>query len=331
MSFSLPNIFKKTLLFLALLPCFSYFLPSFVSALEEEIPLQEPSSAFDIIRSRSLWQEKGQSLAKDEQIEGLPFEAERATFSETLTVLGASSLAATTIAGPFTQDGTLMITEGKKIDVVGDVLYLQSEGLGAIDFIAGKMKLDREGSLVVSGQLSAAGGIKTDFISPLASDAVTVGQNLVVEGDATVGNLYSQGAVNSNSLIVNGKTDLTGPVTIHDSPLTIYGNLTASDYARVGDLILDRGLTIADTGNAPSVGTATIYADGTRQVIVPNTRVTERSRIFLSVDTSSYPLPAAHYPLPALFVSQKLPGSYFVVATDKPMEQDITFNWLMVN
>lgn len=310
--------------------------------------MQEPSSAFEIIRSRSLWQEEGQSLAKDEQIEGLPFEAERATFSETLTVLGASSLAATTIAGPFTQDGTLMITEGKKIDVVGDILYLQSEGLGAIDFIAGKMKLDREGSLVVSGQLSAAGGIKTDFISPLASDAVTVGQNLIVEGDATVGNLYSKGAVNSESLMVNGKTDLTGPVTIRNSPLTIYGNLTASDYARVGDLILDRGLTIADTGNAPSVGTATIYADGTRQVIVPNTRVTERSRIFLTADTSEggeHPRGEADNPeklrfgagtskvvsVGDLFISQKLPGSYFVVATDKQMEQDITFNWLMVN
>ena len=273
-------------------------------------------------------EKKGQSLNEEK---GLSFEARQATFSETLTVLGASSLAAATVAGPFTQDGTLMITDGKNIDVIGDALYLQSEGLGTIDFIAGKMKLDEEGNLVVSGQLSVVGGIKTDFISPLASDALTVGRNLVVEGDAAVGNLYSRGAVNSESLAVNSKTDLTGPVTIHNSPLTIHGNLTASDYARVGDLILDRGLTISDRGEAPSVGTATIYADGTQQAIVPNTRVTDTSRIFLSIDKSSSQFSVLSSQLPTLFVSQKLPGSYFVVTTDQVLYQDLTFNWLMVN
>lgn len=263
------------------------------------------------------------------------FTSSPVSFLEALEVLGASSLAATSVSGPLTQDGTLMLTEGRNIDVVGDALRLQSEGLGAIDFIAGKMKLDREGNLVVSGRLSVGGGIEADFLSPLASDTVTVGQNLVVEGVATVGDLHSQGEVKGRSLTVTEETNLAGPVTIQNSPLTIGGSLTASDYARVGDLIIDRGLKILDQGQSGSAGTATIYA-GTHQVVIANTRVNEKSRIFLTADFGSpgeigFQRGVSLYDSPTLFISQKLPGSHFVVAVDQLLEEDLTFNWLMVN
>ena len=244
------------------------------------------------------------------------FSSNPVTFSETLKVLGAVSLASTTVSGPLTQDGTLLISEGRNIDVVGETLNLQSEGLGAIDFIAGKMTLDREGNLVVSGEVAVAGGIKTDFISPLASDAVTVGKNLRVEGQLQADRLSVLGETVLSSLSVSGPVNLQ--------------SFAASSYGRMKDLILDQGLIISDKGEAPSVGTATIYA-GTQQVIVPNTRVNEKSKIFLSIDASGDQSAISNQQSLSLFVSEKLPGSYFVVSTNQLLEQDLTFNWLMVN
>lgn len=327
---------------------------------------EEPPSAFEIIQSRGLWQDEvdleeneppasggfenllennsnslnlgnlnlprtgtfanlANSLDFDlirEKVDSLvvssldQFASSPVTFSETLQVLGATSLASTTVSGPLTQDGTLLISEGKNIDVVGDTLRLQSEGLGTIDFIAGKTKLDMEGNLTVSGQLSVAGGLITDIISPLVADAVMVGRNLKVEE-----------GIETTVLSVLGKTTLSD---LSVSGAVNFQSFAASSYGRVGDLILDRGLMISDKGEAPSVGTATIFA-GTRQVIVPNTRVTRDSRIFLSIDTSTFNPQPTTYNLPPLFVSQKAPSSFFVVATDQPLQQDLTFNWLMIN
>lgn len=362
-----------------------------VDTVGEGAVLPEPPSAWEIIRSRSIWQNQNQpeedivppagldnslddgrgflnsgdvgldkmgtftnpsfspspspfpsgaGLSKEEVL-GLvdstlgQFVSRPVTFSETLEVLGAVSLASTTVSGSFTQDGTLMLTEGRNIDVIGDTLRLQSEGLGAIDFIAGRMKLDREGDLVVSGRLSVAGGIGTDFLSPLASDTVTVGQNLAVEGVAVVGDLQSRGGITGRSLNVAEETSLAGPVTINNAPLTVKGSLSASDYARVGDLIIDRGLQILDQGESASIGTAMIYA-GTQEVMIANTRVTADSKIFLTADFD----PVGRVGLPgkpgldegqALFVSYKVPGSRFVVSTDQLLEEDLTFNWLLVN
>jgi len=384
MFFFLPKIIKRTFLSLTFFCFFLHFLPSPVSARvlvqdgvklpliaegnvigsqtqgEVLVDTQEPPSALEIIRSRSLWQtedEENQSSPSggfenllnsnqgygqdslqtntfadpvnssnnnltEKEVEDIiatsleQFTLKPIIFFETLKVLGATSLASTTVSGPLTQDGTLLLSEGKNIDVVGDTLFLQSEGLGAIDFMAGRMKLDLEGNLVVSGQLSVAGGLKTDIISPLASEAVTVGKNLKVEG-----------GIEAGSLSVAGKTTL--------SDLSVLGpanfqSFSASSYGRIKDLILDRGLIISDQGEAPAVGTATIFA-GTQQVIVPNSRVTKDSRIFLAIDTSTHNSQLTTHNLLPLFVSQKLPGSYFVVSTDQIPQQDITFNWLMIN
>lgn len=343
----------------------------------EGISLPESPSAWEIIRSRSLWQERDQleeeevaspagfnnlldedqrlldlgqpdlvetdaftnpsfqsnSGLSEEEAVGLvdsaldEFTSRPVSFSEALEVLGAVSLASTSVSGPLVQDGTLMMTDGKNLDVIGETLYLQSEGLGAIDFIAGKMKLDREGNLVISGGLEVGGGVKTDFISPLASDGVTIGHNLVVQGETRVNDLYSQGTINSQFLTVDQKTQLTGPVDIQ-------GNLTATDYARVGDLIIDRGLKILDQGESGTVGTATIYA-GTYQVEVPSTRVMERSKIFITLDLALGEVGPYRWPEllknPELFVFQKVPGSHFIVATNELLEQDLTFNWLLIN
>jgi hypothetical protein len=248
--------------------------------------------------------------------------AQTGIFVETLRALGATSLASTDIAGSTTFGGTMIIDKGTDIDVIGDTLRLQPLGLGGIDFIAGGMRLDREGNLVVSGSLEVsgpskmAGGLATDFVSPLVSDTVQVGQNLKVTGNLDAESLSVTQEAALNNLTVTGSAD--------------FNTLAAKDYGRFPNLIVDGGIWVATTSALPgypagthaSAGTATIFA-GTTQTVISNTRVSVSSRIFVTPRSPAGDL--------TLFVKEKAPSSYFIVGVEGVAHNDIEFDWLMIN
>jgi hypothetical protein len=248
--------------------------------------------------------------------------AQTGIFTETLRALGATSLASTDIAGSATFGGTMIIDNGTDIDVIGETLRLQPLALGGIDFIAGGMKLDRKGNLVISGSFEVsgpskmAGGLATDFISPLVSDTVQVGQNLKVKGNLDAENLFVAQETSLSNLTVTGAAD--------------FNTLATKDYARFSSLIIDEGIQVATTAALPgypagthaSVGSATIFA-GTTEVMVPNTRVSANSQIFLTPRSPADNL--------TLFVKDKVPPSYFIVGIGGVAYSDIEFDWLLIN
>ena len=273
------------------------------SEVEEEMKqlISELSSRFDEL---------------EKEITTTALEVQRGTFTETLQVLGSTSLAATTIAGPLSQDGTLLFTEGKNIDVIGDALYLQSEGLGAIDFIAGAMKLDEEGNLIVSGQLTVAKGLFTDKIAPASGDKLVLEGDIEATGSARFGDLIEADRASFGSLLT--KTIDSETVTAETISTD---TLQVSEYAQIKDLILDGKIRFSTEGPDRSAGVETILA-GTRAAVVSTSLIEEDSYVFLTPQSST---------TQTLYVSEKVPGAYFVVSLDDPVPTNLDFAWLLLN
>jgi hypothetical protein len=159
------------------------------------------------------------------------------TFSESLNVLGRASLGATTVSGPLTQDGTLVLDEGRAINVVGGTLYLQSMGLGEIDFVAGKMKLDREGNLTLAGDLRLAG-------------------DLQVGGSVKLGRDLSSPSLTTNIIRPLADSDLRIKLEAAEASPTGFlrpeGRLVISNRKDEERLSIDEGGDLATLGNVES-------------------------------------------------------------------------------
>jgi len=85
----------------------------------------------------------------------------------TLTLGGQANLAATQVAGTFSQDGTLIIDYGRQINVLAGTLYLQNDSLAGLqstnyalpttllDVGDGAAVFDKQGNLRIAGTLTA--------------------------------------------------------------------------------------------------------------------------------------------------------------------------------
>ncbi len=109
------------------------------------------------------------------------------TVSETLKSLGDTLLANTTIAGNFIQDGTLSITGGNEINVIGSgladqndgILYLQKSSLArAVDIFDGKILIDNDGGIRAQSVTVADFKVVANKIS--GSGTIRAGENKVV-------------------------------------------------------------------------------------------------------------------------------------------------------
>jgi hypothetical protein len=141
-----------------------------------------------------------------------------ATISGTFKTLGDTFLANTTIAGDLTVDGTLSITGGNTIDVIGSplanspvgdgILYLQSNSLSkGLDILAGKFIFDKDGTLTVNGTVQAE-QFKVKADTSAGSSMITKGQIYTI-----IENKY----VDDNSIIIITPTSLTTqPLVIAD-------------------------------------------------------------------------------------------------------------------
>ena len=113
---------------------------------------------------------------------------------DTLTVTDSTNLAQTQVAGTLSQDGTLIIDYGKQINVLGSTLFLQNDPLAGdrgstpygveplklVDIGAGKVTIDRNGNLKITGELTA----KRLTTNEIAID--TSNENSQTVGSATI-------------------------------------------------------------------------------------------------------------------------------------------------
>jgi len=93
--------------------------------------------------------------------------------SDTLKSLGETFLGKTTVAGDFSQDGTLSITEGKSINAI-DTLYFQNSSLAnAVDFFNGKVTINQSGVLGVQ-KLAVSDKTLGSVVLPANRTTVTI-------------------------------------------------------------------------------------------------------------------------------------------------------------
>jgi hypothetical protein len=282
-------------------------------------------------------------------------------------VLGKTSLGPTTVSGPLTQDGTLILDDGNSINALGGTLYLQSLGLGEINFLAGKMGLDRDGNLALAGNLKLAGDLKlggsisasaltTDIISPLTDSdlRIQLGTPEVSpsgffrpEGRLIVtnrkdeeqlyidegGDLSTLGKISSENVVVRNQASTGGLDVRRD--LTVGGKaefetLAAKQYIRSQEAILDKGLRINPSTAKPDrePGSGATVGQDTIPGGVFSYSIENTA---VNQDSLIYLTPAASLEGQSLFVRSIVPSRSFTVGIDYPLASPVPFNWLIVN
>ena len=267
-----------------------------------------------------------------------------------LSVIGNTTLADTTVAGTLMVDAGIVISRST-ISSLTDTLSLSA--LNSIEFMGGKMALNRNGDLTVAGTLYAQSGVVTNSIRPADGNlAIQIG----VSGNTNPNNQPDTTSQSPNATggtanpTSNSPIGGTGKLLIQDSsthPITTFdekGNLVTAGEVTARKLNLPDDqtpessasgtfLTAADNFiqnqiNAPglrtsgTVGSAELPAGYTKLVIF-NPGITDKSLIYITPTSSTLD----HI----LFVGGKKTGAYFTVELDSAITQGVKFNWWIVN
>jgi len=248
--------------------------------------------------------------------------------ANSLTVLGLTSLADTSVAGNLSVDGTLAIS-GNSIDTLTDTLYLQSLGLGGVDILAGKIVIDGSGNLTVSGDVTVKGSLFANIISPLPE------QDLVI-------NL-------KNTDITDANTDLTdsgfGRLIVKGVDEEVVASIEATGTATFKKLAIAKAeeeVTQVSETEVETNATAgkAVLPDGETEITIKSQFVTDKTMIYVT--------PTSDTQNKVLFVKAKKghkdaendengyeisseEKGWFTVAIDTAIDKDIEFNWWIIN
>ena len=170
----------------------------------------------------------------------------------------------------------------------------------------------------------------------------TISGTLTVLGRTTLTDLGVTGNINAGLLSINGLDPSTGSGQAGATINTLSGNLYLQSLGLGGIDILNGKITIDTKGNIEVAGTITaskinidtkdkesasigsgVIAASQTSVAISSTSATENSKIFVTATT-----PTGKQ---SLFVSKKTAGVGFVVAIEQSYNEDITFDWWVVN
>lgn len=223
-----------------------------------------------------------------------------------------------------------MVLEFNKISTTTDALYISS--LDTINFMGGQIVMDKEGNLTVDGNLTVAGkieavnGIETTNINPPTGKDLSINLANASQGEgigeqkSSFGKLLVKGTNNETVASVDsiGNAEFAG--NLHVGSLSLPADYKASESSNIR-LIgspSKNGQTLAAINTSGTTGLGIIPA-GQTQLLLYNFKVTDKSLIYLTPLTSTSSQ--------SLYVSEKVAGEYFKVAIDRPLSQDIKFNW----
>lgn len=203
--------------------------------------------------------------------------------------------------------------------------YIQPSGQGRISLLAGLMTLDESGLAIINGDLKVAGSLE-------------VAENLQAKGSLLT-DLIKSSDPGSNIQVQLAQT-ATNSATLEESvqesqfQFVDANNNPVASVSAQGDLTLQGGLNIAQeastTATTKSAGQATLMA-GTTSIIIETTRVTDHSMIYIT--------PLGSTKNQVLYVKAKVSENpetpenegQFTVALDSALEEDLSFNWWIVN
>lgn len=203
--------------------------------------------------------------------------------------------------------------------------YIQPSGQGRISLLAGLMTLDESGLAIINGDLKVAGSLE-------------VAENLQAKGSLLT-DLIKSSDPGSNIQVQLAQT-ATNSATLEESvqesqfQFVDANNNPVASVSAQGDLTLQGGLNIAQeastTATTKSAGQATLMA-GTTSIIIETTRVTDHSMIYIT--------PLGSTKNQVLYVKAKVSENpetpenegQFTVALDSALEENLSFNWWIVN
>ncbi len=220
------------------------------------------------------------------------FAAERAQFNQGLMVFGSSSLADLSIAGNFSIGGTMFISENS-IETLGTDLSLQSLRQGGLSIMGGLVYVNTDGNIKVQGDLTVAGKLAVNVISPLPTS------------DLVVKDASGSGVLSINQV---GDVMASGSGT----------------FAKLNFSLIQPVLAVSATEViASSSAGATSIAPYQSEVTIRNSFVTDKSVIYITpVGT-----PSAETP----FLMRQIPHESFTVGVQSPTNHPLDFNWLIIN
>lgn len=258
------------------------------------------------------------------------------SIADNLTVLGSTSLAETSVAGSLSVDGTMVLADSS-INTLTGPLYLQNLGLGGIDILAGKIVIDQEGNLTVEGDVTVKGSLFANMIQPLDEQDLII--NLSHSEEAT-GSGFGQLLVKGIDGEVVASIDASGSAQF--ASLDIEADYSATESGAIiaaYDNYLEMGVyaPAIETNATAGIGILPAYET---EVIIKSPFVTDKSLIYLTPisDTANQVLyleaKKAHQTAVldefGLEVEPEEKG-WFKVALDDHLNQDIKFNWWIIN
>jgi len=219
--------------------------------------------------------------------------------------------------------GTLTLSDNSLNTLTGP-LYLQNLGLGGIDILAGKIVIDEHGNATFEGDVTVKGNLAAKTIRPLPEN------DLVIDLAQIPLTATESGGENTDSgfgqLLVkglNGQTvasiDASGSATF--SKL----NIAAANASQSEEII-----TPTEIKTNATAGKATLP--------INELEITIKSP-FITENTLIYVTPISDTQNKVIFVKSKKAREqgelgeigWFKVAIDTPIEQEIKFNWWIIN
>lgn len=228
--------------------------------------------------------------------------------------LGPTGLADVSISG-IAQFGTSLFIKDNSIDNLDGDLKLQGLRQGGVSIADGKVVIDKNGNMAVSGNLAIAGVLSSKVISPIPDNDLAVTLPNATLANKPASNFVVKDASGSSVLVISNK-----------------GDIAASGSATVKDLIAQKlhipssipqvsaqGASEKVNG---SIGKGTIFA-GTYEVTIESSLVTANSLIYIT------PTSDTNGAIP--YIARQEEGTSFTVAIPRTESTDISFNWWIVN
>jgi len=227
-------------------------------------------------------------------------------------------LAQTIVSGPLTQDGTLLLDNGNSINVLAGTLYLQNQGGGGIDLLAGKVTIDPIGNAVFEGNLTIKATLFAGLVKPLDGGDLTIDLSHSATDSSQPAN------VGFGRLLAKGVNRETVFSLDASGSAQFSGELAATSFKITRDAVAAEPDIYGTIEATASAGLAKIPA-GSREVTIKSPYLNEKSLIYLT--------PIGSTGNQVIYLARTSPDyQTFTAAIDRALTtKDILFSWWIVN
>ncbi len=246
--------------------------------------------------------------------------AQVGNFSAGLFAVGPTSLSDATVFGQLSVGGTLTLADNS-INVLGKDLMIQPLGQGGVSFLSGKVYIDLNGNVEMTGNATVRGTLFAGLISPVPGGDLVF--NLGNKGNTGTesAQLLVKNASGSAVLSINNQGDVVS------SGSATFSDLLAKTFNIVRTAQADTSLT--ETVASSSAGFATITAGQVERTII-TPFVKQNSLIYLS--PASDTLGVTPYIARQTIEDQTLgTKASFTIGIPHIVQSDIKINWWVIN